>query len=656
MDTPALHRPLTANILLLSALTLVLLPPTLACQARAEEEKSVQRQIDGMISEIEKGGRPGSEDYTEISRKMTEERTARRAGLKRSDPGTYRKIRRFFDNANSIQSPLLVDEKRVYFIQPDWSLTMVDLESGEARKTRLQVDWNIRLFAVIYPWIDELKVRGVFLVGESRYHGGGFIADKETGIPVAMPGGPVANPIIFRDGSLLYCERGTVTSLDIVTRKTTPIAKVGTDGWFTVDGNILYLLFPNNVSMRASHGRIEARDVGDHRLLWSLASEAGELWLGMAVYDGQLHVFSGREGDRPRPLCREVVAVSPDGKITERWPATPDLFGGAIPDSFKRSYTYRGNQYVFALSKDIVPSVLFESYAAKRRYDGHFGKSPRVDYTVGPLAGGYAWMDTGYFTQSAEDKLQSCRLHFRDDRHSWSGTVNCVDDLMAYARFEEMPLFPFRIGLNDRVVVYATDSGKMECLDRETGRSRWIYVFPRVFYENSPSIGDRYAGFQTEIDWETRSRKTTLPKTYFMDEQSVRDDELSLADVRPFTVDGDPLPPTTRIAVDPGPILAPGELGLIRVLAWLPLPATLAAGAALILAIRRSLRRNPENNRRVAPHAQIFTAMAFANAYMYYMLGGYSRATAVLTVLALLLALLGMIYVLALSRRPSAGA
>jgi hypothetical protein len=130
----------------------------------------------------------------------------------------------------------------------------------------------------------------------------------------------------------------------------------------------------------------------------------------------------------------------------------------------------------------------------------------------------------------AENTLDRSITFFDNGRMAWRGVPgyqnlhheNGVETVFADA---------------ERVVIVSR-LGQVECLDRRSGRSRWLYIFPT----NRSDLSGPYA-------WD--------PKPYhhdfYIDSLRRYREETAGIGISGTVIDGDPEPPAYRIAIDPDP-------------------------------------------------------------------------------------------------------
>jgi hypothetical protein len=153
--------------------------------------------------------------------------------------------------------------------------------------------------------------------------------------------------------------------------------------------------------------------------------------------------------------------------------------------------------------------------------------------------GGFAWLENrnpSLWSLGMDDHRDNgYELQYRDPTRQWRGRLHTVDDLQQYNGIYRIWKGTFSLGGDDTYLVYASFSGRMECLDRATGVSRWIYVFPMDFRKGDTfSPDNRFFWGQFYSDW-----------------AALYDDELSTAGIGALQLMGEPAPPSVPVRVDP---------------------------------------------------------------------------------------------------------
>ena len=133
----------------------------------------------------------------------------------------------------------------------------------------------------------------------------------------------------------------------------------------------------------------------------------------------------------------------------------------------------------------------------------------------------------------------------------------------------------FAVAGDENYIVYLSHSGRLECLDRFTGQSRWIYVFPMLFIDNS-----------TGRNWSGGERFTVArllqTKQFFTERAKYCDEELNTQGILPFLVDGTGEPVQPTVIVDPSPDTGHKEDVLPSAIAAWSLSLALAVALAVI--------------------------------------------------------------------------
>jgi outer membrane protein assembly factor BamB len=218
------------------------------------------------------------------------------------------------------------------------------------------------------------------------------------------------------------------------------------------------------------------------------------------------------------------------------------------------------------------------------------------------------------------------KLLYRDDTSSWSGTIRTADKLLVLEATQGIITY-FAIAGDNKSIVYASDSGKMECLDRATGQSRWIYVFPRLFLYNAA--------------WSSimQSERFTFAAVseyhqFFTERADFCDGELDTKGVLPFRVDGKEEPGQVLVTADPSPDMSHKEDVFPAAAAAWGLSLTLAA--AIALAIKAQWRRLYKS--------LVYIAILIAANFTLYFFGGYSWYPYMITRIDFWAALILLVY------------
>lgn len=559
---------------------------------------------------------------------------AKWAAIAKADPEMHRRMLRFRENYNKINSPLLIDGNRLYFVQPDSSLTIMNIGTGEVI-ARIPHHGRVEM--------DTLSIMGNLVVGEARYgFQDDFIADKRNGAFIEARQLLNNTPYQQHSSLLYYLNRSQLKTIDIETLRETRVGDVGNSGTFCIIGNLLYIL-----KTSYSEQSLAVQDLADNRVLWTISPGEGESWMGMAAHRGRVHLFVGdREVHGKDKLCREVRVFGAGGE-EKRFPATAEMFGGTLEKYFS-VYTYQGVWY-----RKSVPTT-FETYqigrTSRQVLEEKYGmRSPYIQAVTALPGDAFAWLeiDKTTFSRSLNEEYVPAngvlKLWYKSDVESWSGTVNCADDFLTFrANFIDIGK-GYHITGDEKYIIYATDSGKMECLDRKTGRSRWLYVFPRLYYE--PEKRFSRAGYNEVSPFGVthwgRDRDKWL-RNYFADDLAAYRAEMSLEDVAPFSVDGSTEPPDTKIILDPKPMIRlTHDIERARLIAWLaPLTALVVTWFFLVRQIGQWISGEKRKRWTALAGLPIGVCVIPAMAAVFWYFGRYSRPTTALMLLGTMSALI----------------
>lgn len=227
-----------------------------------------------------------------------------------------------------------------------------------------------------------------------------------------------------------------------------------------------------------------------------------------------------------------------------------------------------------------------------------------------------------YIHESKPGGRTAYKLACRNASQSWSGTLHTLEDLILAQETINAGQPAFDLVGNEQVVIYAASSGRMECIERATGKSRWIYVFP-VF--SIPKI--RYSPITHRIVTSPYAPEEPYAwGPFYTDMVRVAAHELSTEGIAGLTADGETIPPRNTIIVDPLPDTSyADDLPLIAILAYL-IPT---ASVALLYFLHKS---------KASFWLLLTAALALfcGNDLIYtHWLGGYSRPTTILMYIAI---------------------
>lgn len=506
-----------------------------------------------------------------------------------------------------------VQDGKILFYQPDGSLTLIELESGK-------VIGRTRHYSPVYsiPGARELFRMGVekweqcgkILIGDGRK-----LVDFETGNYLET----ASETRIASPDRIVYTkyESPLNYSLYLLNGDTKQRIRL-LDNRFTVTYTVTedrILCISNNHSLPNT---LSCFSLSDGAPIWEVVLPYWQNFHRLVCQDGVIYVFAAWYKN---DTVTQIHTYDMQGRRWETLSATPDLFGGTMPDRFfGDDFSFKGVRHKGRRARSI-PRIA-ETDNLWRFVDT---LKDKYGVTAMPQAacmlpnGGFTWIEC-----DPEDNIP--RLRYRDDAHSWSGTIRAVDKLLTLEAGRGA-ITLFAIAGDEKHIVYASNSGRMECLDRVTGRSKWIYVFPMF-----------YVDYIADAGWKQKERFTLEAKytygAFFTQRAAYCDNDLDAQGVLPFLVDGESAPKQTRIVLDPSP-----DMGHTLDV-W---PATITAwGVPLVLAA--ALAATWKTKKRLLFKSIIYVAVAICSEVVIFHFGGYSWYTYQLLRIAFWVAIILLVF------------
>lgn len=169
--------------------------------------------------------------------------------------------------------------------------------------------------------------------------------------------------------------------------------------------------------------------------------------------------------------------------------------------------------------------------------------------------------------------------------------------------------------VGDKYLVYSTNSGKVECIERETGRSAWIYSCSRSSKNTWQNETSFFRPRLSIANWWERAPWIRRTEVFYESEKKMLDADLSIRNMLGVSAAGEE-PAHLPVTFDPNPPSMDFP-GIHRAaLACTVLPYT--AFVALWLTLSRRL----EPRRRIV----ILVILLVLNAWAFYSYGRYSEA------------------------------
>lgn len=412
------------------------------------------------------------------------------------------------------RSPLFIDGGRLHFIQVDGTLTVIDIAGGEVlRRIRAPFGLEAQKFVKTDFGILGLSHRSLFLLAADT---GGLIWAREARLSL-------------RRGDTAFCfERwGDVVALDLRTGEDRWRQRLGEVQSHIEDDGRLYLTLESPA--RGGANTLVCLDAADGRELWR-ASPENRTWFGMRLEaGGGVSVFT---------FLRDGLAFVNGQQLLYTWSRDGELLAQREADDAEL-----GEFWPWSLARPSVPEeepshvVPFRDTAIAI---ADTGLAIYDDYEPKGVEG-YPLPDGGVLavynnrTSPVIAGIAGGRqIEFADAEHFWKGWTDYLsrgsgNHLAAVA------------GTADALIL-AAQGGQVECLDRDTGRSRWLYVFP---VHSRELDRQRFFAFNGLWDWKGNR--------FYSDRRRDYRDSFTHPRCRGTVGATDPESPPTRLLLDPDP-------------------------------------------------------------------------------------------------------
>lgn len=468
---------------------------------------------------------------------LSEEKGSRAHLLRKlgeSNPGLHAKVRYLLDSRRKLSSPVYLTPHHAVIIQPDGKKTDCDLWEGHFyRYDSTSYHQSFRKT----PEIDAWETVGEIIIGWS---------DDE--VVDALPRGPSLwvwdDVVVVGEDFYPVVRSGEFEYLYM--KKSGSLKPLGEDIYLLAYGGMgdgYYALYRDKEDEHSRFDRFGHRirpvsrltcySPEDTSVKWQKKAKKGEKWLGMVLEDDRITVFGDKSAGRRGPTFAQVFTA--DGEEVERFPTSAEMFGGDGDPAFRGSYEFRGVRYHNA-GRPSRPDSREINLRIWRRIEEKFGHVGEVAAVVELPGDGFAWIGI----QDDEKGGKNFFLHYRgSDGRAWRGRLGTVEDIAAGARFGlnvDLASGTFSLAGNDNFLVYATAGGRMECVNRADGASRWIYLFPTVMF---PARGAGSAPIEHIRLWFGPESLFSFGP-FFVNKAAAREFEMSGEGVSPLAVEGMP--------------------------------------------------------------------------------------------------------------------
>ena len=496
--------------------------------------------------------------------------------------------------ASRLGSSLAVHDGRLYFIQADGSLTVLDMETGAVKK-------RLKLAGYAHTYNFEMSGDGILGIGSS----GAFMVDRDGGMKWQHRGRSALrldDRIVFSDGD------HTLSAVDIATGRVLWENNLGGYVEFDSAGGIVYGLCNFSTVKDKSAHFLVALDAETGKELWRKATPLRQYWGMLRCTENRAVVAAGRfeekgfgtyfdrilswtrDGDEMPALTPNPEIMGQPSFLVERAPISLLVDGVKLP---KREMRDQGPE-----RRELTPD--------ERRRIGN----ARADSGLALADGGIVATAPVADFRRGDAVVPDLELYFLDGGNQWRG-------IPAYMNLHARNNLETAVSTADAVVV-ASRLGHVECLDRKTGRSRWLYVYPTL---------------RPEISGPHKWKAAVPGRSYYTDDMRRYRAETAGVGVGGTTVDGDPYPPDFRLTLDPDPVDYYAEDEKIgRVLSFAVVAFILLAAVAGLVDLYYFLaKRKPagfmaklDAGEKPGTLALFCVMGVFASIVAYYFFGRYS--------------------------------
>lgn len=501
-----------------------------------------------------------------------------------------------------LKSPLFIHGDKVVFIQGDGSLTMLDLDTGAVIK-------RIRLKHELAAAAFEPVGDNILGIGENNL----FLLDGKTGDLLWEH----AAWYRLRHGDIFIC-------LEESRRLVAISAETGAKVWemdvrryvhCSIAAGRLFCLSGRIYNVPSFF--LLCLDLENGEILWKKDALRGDFWAKMAATDDGVFVLSGPVGkDDAKTFFNRILAWTPDGdELPTIAPDESDLNKPYWLGINHGRFIVNGVEH--ALER--LPYRRAEWRKSTPAERERLGLSPDREVPGVKLSGDALLVfdipeDQYMYWHRYDGQPLNRRILYIDAETTWTGKPGYLNT--------DPRNYPDDCAASSDKAVIANLLGQVECLDRRTGRSLWIYIYPTHSYNLAgygvwEGIGGYYNG-------------------YYVDHLRRYRDAVAGIGVTGTIVEGVPSPSAFTIITDPNPADYYGkgaEIGKTRAMqlhVFIAIAALACLSQLRFFAFRRKKGAGgdpadaPAPIRKSYSAAVFFAFMAFTALVLFFFYGAYS--------------------------------
>ena len=329
---------------------------------------------------------------------------------------------------------------------------------------------------------------------------------------------------------------------------------------------------------------VRSVDPDNGKVEWEVEVE-GDGWSNAFLFEGTVHLLTSS----PTATSLPLPSISEEGE------RLPDVHPGSEHyDTIMQAYIAQSGHGVQERVK--LPNPGFPLPGNAMILMSYVSNSD--------LGGGVYW---GGISRDWHQVRRHHVIDYIDDTHTWERRINCVDIATAMGRERGLEYLPkilqCRFVANDDILVYSTNQGKVEAIDRLTGGSLWLYSFPRSLWPLWNARHDSGLSNLSMRKWEKNARRKVYPREQFKPHELLRlgwvsvfyDEERMFydADLAPEGMLGvsardEPGPAHPPYTLDPDPVIFDDTgVALAAVLCRLVIVSPLVGMGIFVLCIAR---------------------------------------------------------------------
>jgi len=434
-----------------------------------------------------------------------------------------------------VDSNFVVDEGRVMFVQADDSLTVLRLDDGKVMARKHDIEYSGTL---------QMTAEGVLVL---KYSGASLL--DPTNLTLKWNCNAAYNSIVSGD-VLVTCDgNGLIECRNLSKGRVLWSYELPGALNIAVDSGKVLLLRsavyerpdrePTVVLLELKTGRELFRRTAPQGVSYIAGYLDDEsVYVATGTYTGQYDPKSRSRFDRGRASARfeNLLIWNLAGQQVESVPAPDALKKNSREDAFSMSGKTFAQGHVWEGPDKIPPRRPGEGRMRQVSKDKQGVMNFVTEFVVD--GGLVTVFDPERSSGDVNSRGERCRIEFKSASGSWRGSLPYLGD-----RGREVA-----VAATGKYLLFGSDLGHVECVEKESGRHRWIYQFPTMRHTLSYSSPNGMPPYVA-----------TAAKIYRLENKRKAESGLVL--------DGGS-PPKPNIILDPSPANPFRDLPFYLTIAW----------------------------------------------------------------------------------------